>query len=188
MSDPGSPDADVAASPAEVHVVWWRGPARVEVPRIHDVGWSTSDGARHGAVSVSSPHLRLDPATITSYLQTALATQLGRPVHAEPLAVANPDVSSQVHLLAAGHRLSDADLLGCYGLDVIAGVTAQHRGRGIAATVLLEQTLRLAVREAAARWAQAALEQFSEATVDTLRTRGWQQLTSDRWQLLAHQT
>lgn len=113
-------------------VLWWRdGRPRPEVPQTYGVGWVCSDGSATGMVALMAPHAWLDAATIEARIRPVLTTEFG-PVAPAPAA---GQTSPIVDLAVAGHRLRHADLALTYGVEVVGGVAAKLRGRGVVATV-----------------------------------------------------
>lgn len=171
-----------------LRVVWWRQTVTaLEVPRSHRIGWSVLGDGRRGVLTVMSPHLRLDRGLIERELSAALTSELGTAVRVMPVAECVDQLDPATRLAVAGHTLFEADLASTFGLDVIAGVTAELLGKGVSARVVVEATLSVPIRAAVLEWAEAAIDQFVQCNGDELLTAGWQQLTSTRWQLLAVQ-
>lgn len=167
-----------------MEVLWWRdGRASSDVPRTYGVGWASVDGAEAGLLSLPTPHLWLDAAAIEAGIRPALTAALG-PVSLAPGAGRRNAVAD---LAQAGYRIGHADLSLTHGLDVVGGVSAELRGRGVRGTVVFDRALSTPVRMAVARWAADALNAFRHAPESDLLDEGWQPTSNDRWQLMAYQ-
>src|SRR3954468_21412346 len=109
-------------------VVWWRAPkAELTVPRWHRIGWGDVTGLPHGWLEIPSRHLRLDQQTIEKALLAELANLYEAPSPAVlPAGLADPAiVSVEAALTVAGHEILDRGLLLTYGVDILAGISAQ---------------------------------------------------------------
>lgn len=181
-------------------VLWWprRPDAGVEVgTRVHRFGWTAPGLDRTGTLTIPTTRPWLDRPTI----ETELTTQLTELLAAELQALQSAD--TELVLVPAGEHLTDldpvirlqvggadvhlVDLTASYGLEVIAGVVAELRGRDVWSQVFLETSTAGATRTAAARWAEHALEQFAHASPGQLLDHGWTQTQLSRWQLLGRQ-
>lgn len=91
-----------------------------------------------------------------------------------------------MQLLAAGHRVVDADLSTAYGEGVVAGATVQLLGRGCTAVVAFQSHLSGAVRDRVAATLLAELDRI-DAPVQELEERGWSRSRTGRWELLLMQ-
>lgn len=177
-----------ASAPEPALVVWWRqADARSGSARTHHIGWSLPD-QRRGTVALVSSHLWLDKSVVEAELTKVLTDQLRRPFRVARASECVELLDPATRLTVAGHEVSCVDLLSTYGLDVVAGVTAELRGRGVFAHVLHEVTLSRPTRNAALEWAETAIDHFHESGRGELVTAGWQQITYTRWQLLAVQS
>lgn len=177
-----------ATAPEPALVVWWRQAGTTSgSPRTHRIGWSIPD-ERHGTVTLVSPHLWLDKSVVEAQLSTVLTGQLRRPFRIARASECVELLDPATRLAVAGHEVSAVDLWSTYGLDVVAGVTAELRGRGVFAHVVLETTLSQSTRNAALEWAETAIEHFADSEHERLVGAGWQQMTYTRWQLLCVQS
>lgn len=173
--------------PAPVTVVWWRdSTANTEVPKAYGLGWARADGTDAGTLALAGPHSWLSAASIQDELANVLRSRLEGPVELRPAQESEPN--PVVRLARAGHRVVDVDLWSLYGLEVVGGVTAELRGRGLQATLVVEQHLSAPVRLSVAEWAEQALESFRTASEASLAEDGWHQVSAGRWQLLARQS
>ena len=131
-------------SPAVI-VVWWRSRTdELPVPRRHRISWVDPVGQPHGWLEIHSHHIRLDQPTI----ETALAAELDAgpyetaPPALLPVSLADQDmVSVEAALIIAGHEIHDRGLVLTYGLDILAGISAQLYANGPRADMFLEETL-----------------------------------------------
>ena len=170
-------------------VVWWRQPTPTPTIHVHHIGWVDISGRPHGRLEISSHHIRLDERSI----HTALADHLVpaaypsvptiRPAHRAPAR----DLSLEAGLIIDGHSVTHLDLLTHYGLDVVAGVSAQLLVRGPQAAIALEETLRSPTRDAVIATIRHSLREFATATPIELFDKGWQPRRDDRWQLILTQ-
>jgi len=170
-------------------VVWWRQSPPTPTIRIHQIGWVDVTGRPTGHLEIRSPHLRLDERTI----HTALAEHLVpasyptmpiiRPAHRVP----ETELSLETGLIIDGHTITHRDLLIPYGIDVVAGISAQLLVRGPKATIVLEETLQQPVKDAVLTTIRRSLHQFAAATPTELFDAGWQRRRDDRWQLILTQ-
>lgn len=180
----GNENQRVVEVTSPVSVLWWRDArAGSEVPRSYGVGWMCADGSVTGLAALTTPHAWLDAATIEAGIQPVLTAELG-PVSLAPAA---GQTSPIVDLAVAGHRLHHADLALTYGVDVVGGVVAELRGRGVQATVVFDRTLSTPLRLAVACWAVDALHSFRHSSEGDLLDQGWHPLRNTSWQLLASQ-
>ena len=165
-------------------VVWWRGRPTVRVPRSHEIGWCSTSGSPHGRLVITSPHLRLDRRQIEAALVAELASRYPTPPTLAPAQQMLDQLSKEAALRVAGHTIVEADLVGEYGLDVVADLTATLLGQGIDAAISLEVGLGPAVRAATLRTVATALDDFATASPVDLYEAGWERISPDRWQLL----
>ena len=171
-------------------VVWWRQSPPTPTIRVHHIGWVDVTGQPTGRLEIRSPHLRLDERTI----QTALAEHLVpasyptmpiiRPAHRVP----ETEMSLEAGLIIDGHTITHRDLLIPFGIDVVAGISAELLVRGPKATIVLEETLQQPVKDAVLTTIRRSLHQFAAATPTELFDTGWQPRRDDRWQLILTQT
>lgn len=171
-------------------VVWWRAAAQnLTVPRVHPIDWVDVTGAPRGRLEIRSHHLRIDQRTI----ETALLAELVPGSYPTAPAIVPAGVvdqqilSIEATLIIDGHHILERDLLTTYGLDIIAGISAQLLGSGPRAQIVLEETLNSPVREAAVLTAREVIRQFTTSTPSQLNAGGWTRQGEDRWQLLLRQ-
>lgn len=176
-------------------VLWWprRHISGVEVgTRVHRFGWTAPGFDRTGTLTIPTTRPWLDRPTIEAELTTQI-TELLAPELRDTEVVLVPagehltDLDPAIRLQVGGADVHLVDLTGPYGLDVIAGVVAELRGRDVWSQVFLETTTAGATRTAAAHWAEHALEQFTHAGPGQLLDHGWTQTSLSRWQLLGRQ-
>ena len=167
-------------------VVWWRQSPLTPTIRVHHIGWVDVTGQPHGRLEIRSPHLRLDERTI----QTALAEHLVpanyptmpiiRPAHRVP----ETELSLEAGLIIDGHTITHRDLLIPFGIDVVAGISAELLVRGPHATIVLEETLQQPIRDAVLTTIRRSLHQFADR--DTHRTVRHRLATPPRRPLATH--
>lgn len=175
------------ASERCVEVVWWRELFSARVgPNGCGVGWALADGSAAGQTRLVTHHQWLSAGTIETQLGPVLTAQLGLRVTLRPAAAVEPN--PVVRLARAGRHLVDTEMTLEYGIDVVGGVVAELRGRGMWGMVAIERHLIAPVRLSVAEWAEAALASFSAADPGDLLEDGWEQVGLGRWQLLAVQS
>lgn len=168
-------------------VVWWKTSlAMAKVPR-QQIGWCDAAGSPHGAITILSPHPRLDRRTVETALAQHLAGRYREPPRLATAEELADQLSVEAQLRAAGYRVLTRDLTGTYGSRALGGVVATLLGRGIRAYVLIDDDATGPARTAVCYAAEEALRQFQTATPDQLHASGWERGREERWQLLLQQ-
>lgn len=175
----------MTASPSTTAVVWWKTSLGLaEIPRRHTIGWSDTSGVPNGAITIASPHLRLDRRTIETALAANLAQTYPTPPRLGPVAELADQLTPEARLRAAGHQVLTRNLTAVYGHRTIGGVVATLLGRGVDAHILIDHGASPPVRTAVCQAAEHALAEFVVATPDELYDADWERGREDRWQLL----
>ena len=178
----------LAIPPVARLVVWWRQPRSVvEVPRRHLIGWCDATGRCHGCLVITSHHLRLDRRQIHTALAVELAGHFPTPPTLAPAHESRTEISNEASLRVDGFRIIEMDLTSVYGLNVVAGITAQLLARGVDASVVVDWELSDPVRDATCHAAAQALGHFRRASPTDLYEAGWTRASDERWQLLLSQ-
>ena len=168
--------------------MWWRDEvSSTEARRGHVVGWSTTDGSKSGRCTIDSDHLRLSRQQIETHLSTRLEAEVAdRPL--QPAYERWDDLNPAVRIMAGGHQLVAFDLQRHYGPECVAGVSAELRGQGIAARVVLACSLLRDEKEENLVWAEHQLSMFRTMHPQHLREHQWTEITPSRWQIFRYRS